>query len=372
MPRIELAQQFLKIFAVESSAACPRARRNMLITLLLWIARTILLLELVAAVLPLVPAGAWAVRLCDFPRLQLAMILAIPLVIAIAHGVYSGWKTEPFWLIAITLLIAAWQLAHVVPYTPAWSVQVPTTKAPSSDAMRVVVANVEIVNTRRKEIIEKIESINPDVLLLIEVDDSWRQDLTPLREKFAHHCESYRDEGLGIALWSNISMRDPQVKHLVSERRASIHADLEIPNGELIHFVGVHPTPPGLMDSTEGGRRDSRVRDAELVLVAREVQQRPDEAWIVTGDFNDVAWSHTTRLFQRLSGLKDPRVGRQLLNTYHSEYPLLRYPIDHVFLSRGFSVFRFGTRKNSPAPTTSPSLRTFSLKHRATSSRKLP
>ncbi|MGP1309575.1 MAG: endonuclease/exonuclease/phosphatase family protein, partial [Phycisphaerales bacterium] len=47
---------------------------------------------------------------------------------------------------------------------------------------------------------------------------------------------------------------------------------------------------------------------------------------------------HTTRLFERLSGLRDPRKGRSLLSTYHADYALFRYPIDHVFVSEGFAV----------------------------------
>jgi endonuclease/exonuclease/phosphatase (EEP) superfamily protein YafD len=74
------------------------------------------------------------------------------------------------------------------------------------------------------------------------------------------------------------------------------------------------------------------------VLVARAVAEDQGAAWIVAGDFNDVAWSHTTRLFKRLSGLHDPRIGRGLLNTYHARRPLLRYPLDHTFMSAGFAV----------------------------------
>jgi len=64
-------------------------------------------------------------------------------------------------------------------------------------------------------------------------------------------------------------------------------------------------------------------------LVARE----PELDWVITGDFNDVAWSHTTRLFQRVSGLKDPWTGRGLFNTCHAQCPLLRFSIDHLYLS---------------------------------------
>lgn len=52
--------------------------------------------------------------------------------------------------------------------------------------------------------------------------------------------------------------------------------------------------------------------------MAREIKRDADQRWLATGDFNDVAWSGTTRLFQDLADLKDPRVGRRLLNIYHT------------------------------------------------------
>jgi Endonuclease/Exonuclease/phosphatase family len=71
--------------------------------------------------------------------------------------------------------------------------------------------------------------------------------------------------------------------------------------------------------------------------VGKEVDRR-DEPTIVFGDMNDVAWSHTSGLFRRVSGLLDPRVGRGLMPTFHADYLLLRWPLDHVFVSPHFQV----------------------------------
>lgn len=98
----------------------------------------------------------------------------------------------------------------------------------------------------------------------------------------------------------------------------------------------VHPTPPGLEQDDGDGRHDSRIRDAELVMLAERIRENPGEARLVLGDLNDTAWSRTTRLFLRISGLLDPRRGRGMYSTFPARKPLMRYPIDHVFVSRGF------------------------------------
>lgn len=167
--------------------------------------------------------------------------------------------------------------------------------------------------------------------------------MAPLDKDYAHRVGEVRDEGLGIMLWSRFPLLEQEVRHLVSDRRPSIFATLELPGIGPVRFVGAHPVPPGLQDRISTNdeteeRRDSRVRDAELMLVARHIQEDADNRWIVTGDFNDVAWSGTTRLFADLSDMKDPRRGRRLLSTYHAERPLWRYPIDHLFVSDGFHL----------------------------------
>ena len=95
-------------------------------------------------------------------------------------------------------------------------------------------------------------------------------------------------------------------------------------------LYGLHPEPPAPAEADT-----SLPRDAELVMIAREVAAA-DQPAIVAGDLNDVAWSHTSRLFRRLSRMLDPRIGRGMFNSFHARYWFLRWPLDHVFVSDDF------------------------------------
>ena len=56
------------------------------------------------------------------------------------------------------------------------------------------------------------------------------------------------------------------------------------------------------------------------------------------GDLNDVGWSRTSRLFRKVAGMSDPRTGRGFYPTFNANYPLLRWPLDHMFVSPHFEL----------------------------------
>jgi endonuclease/exonuclease/phosphatase (EEP) superfamily protein YafD len=137
-----------------------------------------------------------------------------------------------------------------------------------------------------------------------------------------------------MLLYSRLPQVRSEVRFLVDPDIPSIHARLRLRSGALVELMAVHPRPPRPAD-------DTAERDAELMLVGRQAKASGAPT-IVAGDLNDVGWSQTTRLFQHVSGLLDPRRGRGLYATYHADDPILRYPLDHLFHSRDFRLRQMG------------------------------
>jgi len=81
-------------------------------------------------------------------------------------------------------------------------------------------------------------------------------------------------------------------------------------------------------------------------LIIGEKVENSKKPILIFGDFNDVAWSHSTRLFQKVSELLDPRIGRGFFNTFHAGYPIFRWPLDHIFHSDHFKLVKMKRLKS--------------------------
>ena len=286
-----------------------------------------------ATALPLLRAQAWWIRVLDFPRLQILVLLAA------AGAAYLPFaQNSPFsWAFAAALAAAlAYQARMMLPYTPLTRKQVLPSRRPRPEStVCLLFANVLMQNRNAQGLRRLIRDADPDVVLAVEADEWWRGALEGLRESHPHAVEHPRDNTYGMLLYSRLELIAPEVKFLVQDDVPSIHARLRLRDGTEVELRCLHPRPPAPQEATE-----STPRDAEILVVGRALRGQPAPA-IVLGDLNDVAWSRTTSQFQAVSGLLDPRVGRGFFSTFHAKYPFLRYPLDHCFHSRHFRLASF-------------------------------
>lgn len=289
---------------------------------------------LVGTLLPLIRTHAWWVRIFDFTHLQVT-VLGILVITALIFlwGQFPPPVARA--LLATVVLATLGNVWWLLPYTRVAAKQVmPASR--SNFSVSVLAVNVLQGNRDSGALLEEIHRTNPDVILVTEVDDRWTRELSGLTKTHPYTVLHPLNNTYGINLYSRLPLSNPEVRYLTEPKIPSIRTHIEL-NGQKILFYGVHPRPPGRPPEGEATPSDSTHRDAELVLVAREIQDVQGPV-IVAGDFNDVAWSHTSRMFRRISRLLDPRVGRGFFNTFHAKLPVLRFPLDHLFHSDEFTL----------------------------------
>jgi len=285
-------------------------------------------LLVLATLLPISTVPWWWVRVWDFPRVQLTILdlLAIALLYAFTE---SGWARV---IMACALgLCALYQLSWIYAYLPLSPVQTKAATVTTGDrTIRVMVANILMTNRSAQKFLRAVEKADPDILIVDEPDAWWEEQIRGLDASFPYHTKHPLDNTYGMIFYSRLHVPQSEVRFVVEEDVPSIHSIIKLRTGELIQLISLHPRPPQLQSDTEA-------RDAELVLVGREVRRSPYPT-IVAGDMNDVGWSQTSTLLQKVSGLLDPRRGRGFYSTFHAAYPFLRYPLDHLFHSEEFRL----------------------------------
>jgi endonuclease/exonuclease/phosphatase (EEP) superfamily protein YafD len=286
---------------------------------------------MLSTMLPFLRTGIWWIRILDFPRLHIAALSLLTLGLLLYYRKRS--RVVHAIMFVVVLLCFLYQSYKVYPYTPLAAQQVRwSEKHLSSGMIKLLITNIKMEGRYVAEYVHVVKRADPDVLCILEPDTWWAEQLRELDAMYPYSVKQPQGNYYGMIFYSRLTVAHAQLDFLVDQDVPSIYAAINLTSGEVIDLYCLHPRPP-VPDA------DTYERDAELLIVGKKVRGT-NRASIVTGDLNDVSWSYTTRLFQDISGLLDPRRGRGLYNTYDARLPVFRFPIDHVFHTASFRLVR--------------------------------
>lgn len=276
---------------------------------------------IVMSFLPILQFKHWIFRISEYLRLQILGILCLLLVIGYC------FESENMILHRATLILITISIIHhiiiILPYIRK------SNKSFSSPENKVIILSVNVLqkNQNYKKLIDIIEEMNPDILLTMETNQKWENELSKVESLFSYNYKIPKENRYGMHLYTKLDVKECKEHYLISEEHPSIEirmADKE--NNEFI-FWGIHPPPP-----SPGEKPTSKQKDAELMKLAKLIRKN-QYSTIVVGDFNNVSWSKSSKMFSKLSNLKDARVRRGIYGTFPAQYWFLRFPVDLLFHS---------------------------------------
>lgn len=286
-------------------------------------------LVLIATGLPLINTTEWWIRIFDFPRVQIAVLTALAIILASIYVDFKWVYKLPLLLILMVALV--YQVQFVLVYTPLYKTQAKdSNKSIEGSSLTLMVTNVRMDNEDKGRFHARVKMYNPDILLINEPNEEWASSIARHDKDFPYSVKYPMENTFGMILLSKFPLTESVVNFLVEDDIPSIYTRITLPSGSKVDLYGVHPEPP--MPGT-----DTYERDTELLIIGKRIRES-DNPTIVAGDLNDVGWSVTSKLFRKYSGLVDPREGRGLFTTYNVFVPLLRYPLDHIFYSQEFGL----------------------------------
>jgi len=306
-----------------------------------WVFLLLTVLLVMCTFAPLSRFEKWWIRGWDFPRLQLffaSLILISAELIILDTDILKSRI-----LIAVTFLCMLYLAWWILPYTRLFKKEVAQATDPDPDnSLLIMVSNVLMDNDDAPRLLQVVNDNNPDILITLETNTWWENQLRVLEKDYPYTIKCPLENRYGMHVYSKLELLDQGIRFLIERDVPSIRTRLVLPSGRKVQMHFLHPTPPSPTENDS-----SSERDAELLTIAKEVST--DDAFtemgsdendpvVVTGDLNDVAWSYTTRLFRKISGLLDPRIGRGMFNTFHAMYFPIRWPLDHLFHSHHFNL----------------------------------
>ncbi|MGP1352542.1 MAG: endonuclease/exonuclease/phosphatase family protein [Parasphingopyxis sp.] len=303
---------------------------------LFWVIAILAGLVCVVTLLSAIESNRWWIRTWDFPRFAIFTVGALIFLAMIFLETPGRIVLLP--LLGIALAFQAW---NIFPYTPFAAKEAEQAQLTGDERAQHCVTllsiNVYMHNRDYERTLALIDEIRPDILLLMETDQQWLEAMQPALSRYAHRFLAPLSNEYGKILATNLAVESGHIVNLTDPETPSAHAVMRTEGGRRFRLAALHPRPPLPGDDTEA-------RDAELIIAARMVRNSQLPA-VVVGDFNDVGWSHTSRVARRIGGYVDPRIGRGFYATFPASWPAFRWPLDHVFFTEDFALVEMRTER---------------------------
>ncbi|MGI8892054.1 MAG: endonuclease/exonuclease/phosphatase family protein, partial [Bacteroidia bacterium] len=290
---------------------------------------------ILASILSLIGSTSyWYIQLLDFPRPQYLVSAILCMILFIFLN--KTWKFFSVLLLVGLIVAIIIQGRFILPYYYGLR-SVPDAKHTNinkDSAVSILIANVLITNKESDLFLDIVYRNNPDMLLVMEVNQWWINQLQPLESIYNYNLKYPTDNAYGMALYSKLPLKNSEILFLNHNDVPSIHTDVVLPAGVVFRFYGVHPVAPVPSKKYPDNENDKGIA---LLKIGDMVAQNSMPA-IVAGDYNDVSWSKTTQLFGIKGKLGNVRLSRGLYNTYNAKSLIKRWPLDHYFVSEEFSL----------------------------------
>lgn len=282
----------------------------------------IAVLVFVITLVSLWPTDFWLVRTVDLVREPLAYLAVLLGLLALVINGKGRWLAVA--LFGLTALVNTWR---IWPYSVLAGEEIETiavNEAQMAQCFTALSVNVKVKNTGFAEVAAQIEEVSPDLLLLMETDQNWIDELQGTLADYSYTLTEPQPHAFGMVFASRLPVADARMVENTHRDTPTLYATIDLPNGENFEFIGLHPKPPLPDWNTEE-------RDRNIVRAGtRTPGNNPDS--LVMGDFNDVPWSRTTTRFREEGNWRDPRIGRGTYPTFPGNLTALGWPLDQIML----------------------------------------
>ena len=219
-------------------------------------------------------------------------------------------------------LFAAFALLNIAVLLPRFDARTPVpADAPS---LKLLLANVHTDNRDYAALLELIAREQPDIIALLEVNDTWLDAVASLEKSHPYFRKVPLSDNFGIAVYSRLRLDEARTAYLSAAEIPSIQAMVTLGANRSIRILATHPLPPGDAENV-------KLRDQQLAAIATWSVNSAAPPAVVIGDLNCAPWSPAFRRLLADGTLQD--TGRGITPTWPVKPWFLRIPLDHCLVT---------------------------------------